>query len=89
VLVEGRIEVTASSLEGVPDTLPRAPASAARVGRDVFGGRPDLTGLAQVIVQPAPALSLQGGRAQTRVQGPVVARAAPRVAGRHPSCRCW
>jgi len=72
VLVEGRVEVTGLSLEGVPDTLPEGASFPLRVvGRDVFGGRPDLTGVAQVIVQPAPALSLQGGRAHTRVQGPV------------------
>lgn len=72
VLVEGRLEVTALQLEGVPDSLPEGGSFPLRVlGRDVYGGRPDLTDLSQVVVQPAPALALAGGRAVTRVQGPV------------------
>jgi len=72
VLVEGRIAVTSLMLEGVPDALPEGGSFPLRVlGRDVFGGRPDLTDLAQIIVQPAPALAMSRGRAVTRVQGPV------------------
>jgi hypothetical protein len=58
---------------------------AARVGRDVYGGRPDLTGLAQVIVQPAPALSLQGGRRADARAG--AGRRSSRASGRWPAHR--
>ncbi len=72
VLVEGRLELHSLSLEGVPDTLPEGASFPFRVtGRDGFGGRPDLTALAQVLVSPAQALVLSGARASTRVQGPV------------------
>jgi hypothetical protein len=80
VLVEGRLEVTALMLEGVPESLPAGGSFPLRVlGRDAFGGRPDLTGLAQVIVQPPPALAFSGGRVVTRVQGPVSLE--PRLGG--------
>jgi hypothetical protein len=80
VLVEGLLVISSLTLEGVPDALPEGGSFPLRVvGRDSFGGRPDLTGLAQILVQPAPALALSGGRAQTRVQGPVSLE--PRLGG--------
>ncbi len=76
ILVEGRLELQALSLDGVPDTLPEGASFPVRVsGRDSFGGRPDLTALAQVLVSPAQALALSGSRATTRVQGPVALEA--------------
>jgi hypothetical protein len=72
LFVDGRFELTSLALEGVPATVPEGGSFPVRIrGRDSLGGRPDLTDLATLVVQPAPALSIQGGRARTRVQGPV------------------
>ena len=72
VRIDARFEVTAIALEGVPATVPEGGSFPIRVrGRDSLGGRPDLSDLATLVVQPAPALALQGGVARTRVQGPV------------------
>lgn len=72
VLVEGRVELAALVLEGVPESLPEGASFPLRVrGRDSLGGRPDLAGVAQVLVTPPPALALNGPRATARIQGPV------------------
>jgi len=76
VLVEGRLDLVGLALDGVPDELPEGASFPLRVrGRDSLGGHPDLTGIAQVVVTPAPALLVAGARAMTRIQGPVALEA--------------
>ncbi len=71
--VRGLVTIEALSLENVPETLPEGGSFPIRVvGRDSLGGRPELTGRAQLNVQPARALALaEGGRAVTLVGGPI------------------
>lgn len=76
VLVEGRVELVALALEDVPETLPEGASFPLRLrGRDSLGGRPDLAGVAQLVVTPPPALLLAGSRATTRIMGPVTLEA--------------
>src|SRR5258705_80409 len=69
----GELEIQSISLEDVPETLPEGGSFPYRVlGLDSFGGRPDLTDRATLIVTPPPALILTADfRAMTRVQGPL------------------
>ncbi len=77
--VTGQITVTSIDLLEVPETLPEGGSFPVTiVGRDTFGGRPDLTDLARLQVSPTRALVQDSARrVSTRAGGPI--RIAPRL----------
>ena len=72
----GRLAISALAVEGVPETIPEGGSFPYRiVGRDSFGGRPDLTDRATLVVTPQKALIVTERRGTTRVQGPLTLEA--------------
>lgn len=74
IRVVGQLDIDALALGSIPEQLPLGGAFPVRVlGRDAFGGKPDLTTQAMLKVTPEHALLLanQNRRAVTRVGGPV------------------
>jgi len=77
--IGGELHIRSLALENVPRTLPEGGSFEPRVrGLDSFGGRPDLTLFALILLTPVRALELTGkGRYTTRVGGPIAL--APRM----------
>lgn len=77
--VVGELAVRGLVLENVPGNLPEGGSFEVRVrGIDSFGGRPDVTAFADILVSPTRALEgISKGRYKTRVGGPIAL--APRL----------
>lgn len=74
--VIGEVLVDKISMENVPATLPEGGSFPVVVtGRDALGGRPDLTGLAKLMVSPNRACLVEGNRVVTRASGPITVSA--------------
>lgn len=73
IRVNGKQTISALELDDLPTTLPEGGSFPVRIsGRDDFGGRPDLTPIARLVVNPARAVALlDNRRAVTRVGGPL------------------
>jgi len=70
--VLGEVNVDRIMLENVPSTLPEGGAFPVVVsGRDAFGGKPDLTALAELVASPNRAVLVEGNRVITRAAGPI------------------
>lgn len=70
--VGGRLTIDRLGLEGVPRDLPTGGRFPVRVlGRDLLGGRPDVTDQVDLVVTPQRALGLVDGDAVARVAGPI------------------
>jgi hypothetical protein len=70
--VLGEVNVDRILLENVPATLPEGGSFPVVVsGRDAFGGKPDLTALAELVVSPNRAVLVEGNRVVTRAAGPI------------------
>jgi len=71
--IQGVMSIDRISLDNVPATLPEGGSFPIVVtGHDSLGGRPELTSLAQLQVNPARALSVDGNRVVTRASGPIM-----------------
>lgn len=73
IRVAGLMSISELVLDDLPETLPEGGSFRVRaLGTDAYGGRPDLTSVAQLIVTPTRAVSMIGrDRALVRVGGPL------------------
>ncbi len=71
--ISGRLVIEDIALQDVPRTMPEGGGFPVRiVGRDSFGGRPDLTAQAQIAATPARSLALtRGSRAVALANGTI------------------